>query len=645
MKLRRRHLRRFSPTEIALHWSVVIPYLALAVSGIVLLLGKSVDGLVSTRELFVAIHKSAGVALIVFPLVVLVVTPSRPWAGTLLECLRFGFRDVLWLHVSAVRLIFPRVPLPRSGRFNAGQKLNLLHVAFLVPVVAATGVLLWAGFGAALAVRVVHAGLGLLSFGLACGHIYLAIGHPPTRRALGAMFHGGVDARYAEEHHPVWFESETGERSAAPPHRAPLVSFLARAAIVCAGAGAIVFAASPGSRHSVSAIAKSAMVFVSEPRRILEPAPLHPLHAADERLATCDACHATASGEIDDARCLACHEEIAARIREHRGYHARFEKDCASCHGDHEAEIVHLDTKAFNHAQALFGLRGAHLDLDCDRCHASGGDGRRRFVGLEFSGCESCHEDPHAPTLERSCDHCHEERNWRELRLGFDHEKESGFALLGAHRGASCDSCHERTEASPPRLRGTPRDCASCHDDPHDAPDAVCESCHGDTRTWEATRFDHSKSASFALDARHAELACESCHPPSRGLVFHGISNTSFVATDAAGRYTCESCHAGVEAALEGTIPRGGPLLQYSKPSPHLGKVTCAECHGTEPVATAACSSCHPRDYDPLYLEWKMRADVLILAEPAEKTRALRSAASHHWEGVVASLRAKRAGE
>jgi len=44
-----------------------------------------------------------------------------------------------------------------------------------------------------------------------------------------------------------------------------------------------------------------------------------------------------------------------------------------------------------------------------------------------------------------------------EGERGFDHLK-TGFALIGAHQSARCESCHVRGV-----LRGTPRDCASCH--------------------------------------------------------------------------------------------------------------------------------------------------------------------------------------
>src|SRR3546814_11850740 len=39
----------------------------------------------------------------------------------------------------------------------------------------------------------------------------------------------------------------------------------------------------------------------------------------------------------------------------------------------------------------------------------------------------------------------------------FDHLT-TGFALVGAHQNARCESCHVRGV-----MRGTPRDCASCH--------------------------------------------------------------------------------------------------------------------------------------------------------------------------------------
>jgi formate dehydrogenase subunit gamma len=46
--------------------------------------------------------------------------------------------------------------------------------------------------------------LTLLSLGLLCGHLYLAVIHPKTRHALRGMTLGSVREDWAREHHAKW---------------------------------------------------------------------------------------------------------------------------------------------------------------------------------------------------------------------------------------------------------------------------------------------------------------------------------------------------------------------------------------------------------------------------------------------------------
>ena len=67
----------------------------------------------------------------------------------------------------------------------------------------ATGIAIWIDGADVLLLRTVHLGLTALSLFLAAGHMYLALIHPSTRAARGAMFHGRVSAEYARSHHPL----------------------------------------------------------------------------------------------------------------------------------------------------------------------------------------------------------------------------------------------------------------------------------------------------------------------------------------------------------------------------------------------------------------------------------------------------------
>ena len=373
---------------------------------------------------------------------------------------------------------------------------------------------------------------------------------------------------------------------------------------------------------------------MEEPRTLLLPAPLSPAHAGDEELRRCNSCHGSGWTAIEDDKCLECHEDIERRLADRIGYHGNLSGSCASCHRDHQPELITLDDDAFQHNLAAFFLRGAHLDVACDSCHRKDRDGPRRYLGLAHDHCTACHTDPHAPRFEQDCSSCHGESSWHVMTEAFDHDQ-TGFPLAGSHRGATCHDCHKKEAGAdgPPLLTGTDARCVSCHDDPHGRPEADCSGCHDSSSTW-SLEFDHSEDARFALDARHGSLDCQACHRGSDPLHFRTGFSPNEDGTSAFAAFDCVSCHEDVLDALRGTV-----LVEGMKPSPHEGEVECQACHTTEPVvATQSCSACHPADYDRLFLEWQLRVEVELLDAPPPAT-TWRRAGYHHWEGVVEKLR------
>jgi hypothetical protein len=81
----------------------------------------------------------------------------------------------------------------------------------------------------------------------------------------------------------------------------------------------------------------------------------------------------------------------------------------------------------------------------------------------------------HRGALGSDCARCHHPNAWNQWQ--FDHAKESGFALTGAHAGVQCASCHLR----PPGQEPVARECGACHggDDVHLGEfGRRCDSCH-----------------------------------------------------------------------------------------------------------------------------------------------------------------------
>jgi hypothetical protein len=118
---------------------------------------------------------------------------------------------------------------------------------------------------------------------------------------------------------------------------------------------------------------------------------------------------------------------------------------------------------------------------------------------------------PHK-TFPGDCGVCHVTQRWDVLRqdFSFDHEKETGYRLEGAHAQAACLRCHnDRGPITAYLARG----CGGCHADPHAStlgPD--CESCHGQVN-WKpmgpATRNVRKR---FHRVPAHTVPPCASCH-------------------------------------------------------------------------------------------------------------------------------------
>ncbi len=207
----------------------------------------------------------------------------------------------------------------------------------------------------------------------------------------------------------------------------------------------------------------------------------------------CIDCHANLVFENTPSTCIGCHRDEDV----HKGL---LGDDCASCHNE-----VSWTANRFDHDTLTdFPLLGSHAPLDCEACHVDS-----VITSTPGTACIDCHrdDDPHDLQLGEDCGACHNEREWLDDVL-FDHDF-TAFPLLGEHRDASCDGCHETA-----RFKDASIECIDCHgdEDVHDGVFGVaCGTCHN-PRSWDIWRFDHYVSTGFLLDGAHAELVCEDCH-------------------------------------------------------------------------------------------------------------------------------------
>lgn len=201
------------------------------------------------------------------------------------------------------------------------------------------------------------------------------------------------------------------------------------------------------------------------------------------------------------------------------------------------------------------------------------------------------------------CSLCHVTENWQTLRADFtfDHEKETGVKLEGAHAAASCLLCHNDRG---PVKQFAARGCAGCHLDPHRGRIGNdCSACHSESHWRPKDMLVRHNRTRFPLIGVHASTTCVSCHKGAPVGNFEGadISCSSCHLKDynkttdpnhaASGFSTdCTACHTplGWEGAFFGH-PSSFPLV-----GSHAG-VACKQCHtgnGFKGLSTN-CVTCH----------------------------------------------------
>lgn len=183
----------------------------------------------------------------------------------------------------------------------------------------------------------------------------------------------------------------------------------------------------------------------------------------------------------------------------------------------------------------------------------------------------------------KNCSTCHLPTRWDVMRpdFKFDHKKETGYPLLGAHARASCLACHnDRGLAGLARKNG----CAACHQDPHKSrlgPD--CAQCHVQTG-WPPVNqiLQHAKTR-FPLTGLHQTLDCASCHTGAKTGDYKGVP------------VACISCH--------GADYQRGPqhaARNYPKECTQCHRTTSwSDSHFTHAAlgASAQCITCHDAEY------------------------------------------------
>jgi formate dehydrogenase subunit gamma len=207
-----RLIQRFTPKDRWAHWLLAIVWMTLAITGLILSLGKTVLLPLIGYTLFswLAIlaknlHNFIGPVLLV----------AVPWM--FVRYLRYngiGIEDVRWFMNIVGYFTGNEYP---SGKFNAGEKLVFwfVLVIFSTILIASGLVLLLPNFDqdrqAMQLANVVHVIAAYLAIALASVHVYL--GTIGMTGAFRAMKDGYVDESWARHHHLRWYEDVVAGRS------------------------------------------------------------------------------------------------------------------------------------------------------------------------------------------------------------------------------------------------------------------------------------------------------------------------------------------------------------------------------------------------------------------------------------------------
>lgn len=304
-------------------------------------------------------------------------------------------------------------------------------------------------------------------------------------------------------------------------------------------------------------------------------------------------------GEPACLSCVSCHREGAAP--ESLAWSKPPREQCAECHRDEPSKLtaaLHAASHAAAHSIVFDHER--HLAMpsvggQCIKCHDIAGSGSRARAFPSMSTCLGCHE--HAEAFARNeCGPCHESRDlarlrpqsflnhdlaWRERHQSAARTEAATCALC--HTQASCDGCHDTTQALISVLRqpaaverelphrfdyvsrhaleshAQPGSCLQCH------ATADCDSCHAqrgvsggleESRNPHPERWASGDGAALNLHGRAARrdiASCAGCH-------------------DQGAASNCVRCH-----AVGGF--GGSPHPAGWRSGEPLGSPGCAPCH------------------------------------------------------------------
>lgn len=203
-------LPRFDTNARAAHWFMAVVFILLAISGLIILLGRPLIAPYLGKEVNSVLTSAAMQGHNLFgPIFILALV----WLFVKFVAGNFFHpHDIKWI-LRAGGLFGHHVS---SRKFNFGEKSWFWMVILVGIVMSVTGILMlfpWLTDDLRLLQlsTILHVLGGVLLLSVAIGHIY--VGTIGMEGSLDSMLKGEVDENWAKEHHDIWYEQMTGKKA------------------------------------------------------------------------------------------------------------------------------------------------------------------------------------------------------------------------------------------------------------------------------------------------------------------------------------------------------------------------------------------------------------------------------------------------
>jgi len=212
-----RRLWRFVVVERVSHWLYAFFFLVAFVTGLLMWIPTTREWMAGERRTVTLYHGYVGAAMIILPLLIFIIVDWRRLARDMREVDKWNGDDRRWFWLALRGSTLRGREMPPQGRFNAGQKVNVVLVAAMAVGFAVTGGVLMhkQDMPAWLVSRALwlHDFLVVVAMAVFVGHLAHVFVTKHGRTYLAGMVKGWIPEELARERHLRWWEEETGRTS------------------------------------------------------------------------------------------------------------------------------------------------------------------------------------------------------------------------------------------------------------------------------------------------------------------------------------------------------------------------------------------------------------------------------------------------